>query len=231
MKLAISTLALILVLPGAASTQGTAPRIRVIPTLSTYQPVGKLATAQGGRSDPESAPEWLRMESGYAVGITVDVPLRPVRFLGVRGGVKYAFESQLVAGNYTGTTSCGERCGVARYQSEAVSDAALLAVNTDLVLRPAPSRWPVQPYALGGIAWKSRTLDYGSFPAGSAAEEARKEARGITQHLGLGVDLPLGSQIVSLETDLYGDVVVERGSVQFGSHADSFFSIGLRVGF
>jgi len=219
-----------LLIAAGAEAQGAVPRVRIIPSVSSYQPVGKLARSRGGPAEAESAPEWLQMEAGYAVGLTAEVPVPALDFLGIRGTLKHAFGSRLATGNQIGTTPCGEGCANSRYETREVSDASLTAASTDLALRPAPSSWAAQPYLLAGIGWRSRNLDYASVPTGSAVDEARENASEWTPHLGAGVEVPFRSASIALEADIFGDLRRNGGAVRGESYGDAFISLGVRVG-
>lgn len=219
-----------LITPLNVEAQDRGPRLRVIPSVSSYQPLGKLAYSRGGPGEPESAPEWLQMGAGYAVGLAVEAPVPGLHFLGIRGGVKHAFGSRLATGSYVGTTACGEHCAEARYERAEVSDASLTVASTDLTLRPAPVSWLAQPYLLTGIGWRSRNLDYGSIPDGSVVDEARERSSQWIPHFGVGIEVPVRSATVALETDIYGALQRNDVAIQGGSSGDAFLSLGVRIG-
>lgn len=222
-RVVLLTLA-VLLLPGTLAAQSLPP-VRVSATAAAYLPAGDFALRGGG-----SGPDRLRMDEGLAVGVNIE-SVTPIRWLGVRAGVDYAARSAVLAERDVGQRSCGQNCAVVVSQSERVGGASLLGIAADLVLRPAPVRWRVQPYTFAGPSWRKRIYDSGQLPPGSAAQAAEAEATGWVPHFGLGVDWAVGSLALALEAEGYADLDWVRGSdgipLRGGSHGDFLVSVGV----
>lgn len=214
----------LLALGGDGQAQETTRGVRIIPSIGSYLPTGDVGQGRGP-GDGAAAPELLSLSRGVALGLAVEAPV--LSTWSVRGGVKYGFASDLVAGNEAGEQSCGASCSAAVYDRTALTGAAALLVSTDLAVRPAPAAWALQPYAMGGLAFRRHFYDEGVIPAGRAAARAAEQAARWVPHLGVGAEWPVRSLALRLEAEMFGDVEWDGWRPRGGAYGDAFLSLGL----
>ena len=212
------------VLSGESHAQKAGGGVRIIPTLGSYLPTGDVGYGHGPDDDPAS-PEFLNLSRGFAVGVAIETPVHSV--LNLRAAVKYGFASDLVAGNNVGTESCGTNCLVAAYERTPLTDASALLISTGVAVRPAPSTWVVQPYALGGLAFRRHFYEASAIPAGRAAIQAEAQASRWVPHLGVGAEWLVRSMTLRLEAEMFGDIERDGWKPSGGQYGDAFVSLGL----
>lgn len=102
-----------------------------------------------------------------------------------------------------------------------IGDGSLFAAAADLVFRPIPRLLFVQPYLLGGVAYKRERF---SFDDDALADLLPENRDGHAWHFGIGADLMIGNfGVVAEVTDF-----VDRDDDAFSGGHDSFAMIGLR---
>jgi hypothetical protein len=214
----------ILAFGGEVQAQEIDRQWRIIPSLGSYLPTGDLGFGRGPNDGPES-PEFLNLSRGFAVGLAVEAPIFSA--FSLRGGVKYGFASDLVAGNFVGSESCGANCGYAVYDRTPLTDASALLLSGDLVVRPAPSEWSVQPFVFGGLAFRRHFYEASVIPAGSAAIGAEEQAWRWVPHLGAGAEMPFRAVTLRVEAEIFGDMRLNGVIPNGGRYGDAFISMGL----
>ena len=204
-----SLCALALVTTALVAQPVTAQTVRIIPQVGLYVPVTDLGEVTGDGFD--GAYQFGKKESTRAYGLGLEVG--GGGFLGLRGSVAYATDSEIPFSGL-GCTTCQGR-------------SSMMALAGGVVVRPFRLLF-LEPYFLGGIGVKRydfSSVDPDADLAGRGFDDRYERA----YQLGVGAELGLGflSGVVEV-TDYLSDAETLNGATE--RQHDFVVSVGLAIG-
>ena len=168
-------------------------QIALTPMGGGYIPASSFADLEGEARTVE-----VDREAAFALGLNVEVG-------SLRGTIRYVTDATLSERGLDDTSR--------------IESGTLLAAAADLVLRPVPRFFGIQPYVLGGAGLKRMGYSYADDGLENPFPDNERE---WALHVGVGVDLMMGGLGIVLEAD---DFV---GMGDAGAH-DAFLMAGLRL--
>lgn len=181
-----------LLVPAGAGAQ----EIHVTPLIGAYTQASDFEELRGDAETIRAT-----RESALALGLNVELGA-------LRASIAYASDATL------------QDDGVEN--RDRIGTASLLAASADLVLRPIPRIFGVQPYALGGVGLKRAAYSYERDGFGDAFPEDDSD---VGAHLGLGADFMFGRLGLTAEVS---DYLTRSASGDWDQH-DAFGMVGLRL--
>ena len=193
-----STLVLACLLGLAGPAEGQL--LKVNPRVGLYVPLTDLGEAGS------TANQLLADRSGsLALGLGVEFGFLP---LNIRANVDYVTGAEVSEEGVTEPT-----------------DAKMLAVSADLIIRPLPRIIVIQPYLFGGAGLRQYDFD----PQDPTVSQLQ-DANDPTIHLGGGADLKLGPLSLNAEIGDYISWYAVQDGAESDIQHDLFVSVGLILG-
>lgn len=188
----------------AAPVQAQVPGIdlKLNPRIGLYQPVSDL-----GELNSES----VSLESGLAIGLGAELQIFALPF-GIRANLDYA----------TGTALGGD--GEDTFVPS--QDATVLAIVGDLVFRPLPNIFLLQPYIFAGGGVKQYDFE----PSGVQDLGEFQDTSDPTLHLGFGLDLGFGPLDLNAELGDYISRFESESGGDTKTQHDLFLTVGFAIG-
>lgn len=179
-----------------ASQAAQAQSIHVSPLVGAFHPGSDVFDLRNSAREGD-----LAADHALALGLNVELSF-------LRGSAVYATGARITDGGVAGG---GE-----------VGDGSLLALTGDIVLRPIPRLFIVQPYFLGGAGLKRESYSFDDDELSGLLPENETD---LAWHLGIGADVMLGK--FGLVAEVSDFITRDRDDAIFGRH-DTFAMVGLR---